>query len=244
MNGGQDLGGAQGFGPLPLEADEPLFHAPWERRVLALTLAMGATGAWNIDMSRAARESLPPPKYLAASYYEIWFEGLLKLLQSTGLASIGELSACRDGAEPGAEPSAERRPRPEDGNGLPPGLRLLTADRVPEVLSRGSPTARPGPAPLHAVGDRVHARLMNPIGHTRLPRYVRGRSGLVERCHGAHIFPDRHATDRDEAPQVLYTVRFDARDLWGPDTTADAVCVDLWESYLVADDAGRAGPSG
>ncbi len=64
MNSVHDMGGMQGYGPVAPQADEPLFHADWERRTLALTLAAGATGAWNIDQSRAARESLPPTVYL------------------------------------------------------------------------------------------------------------------------------------------------------------------------------------
>lgn len=225
MNGAHDLGGAQNLGPLPLEADEPLFHAPWERRAFALTLALGAGGAWNIDMSRAARESLEPARYLASSYYAIWFEGLVKLLLARGIVSAGELAALEQpGASAPAVPAASVPP-------VPP-IRVLGADRVAAVLAAGAPTARSGPAPRLAVGERVRVRLMNPAGHTRVPRYVRGREGLVERCHGPHVFPDSHARDGSEAPQVLYTIRFEARALWGEDTTADAVYVDLWESYL------------
>ncbi len=217
MNGPQDLGGAQGFGPLPLEADEPNFHHAWERRAFALTLAMGATGAWNIDMSRSARESIPPARYLSLDYYGIWFEALVALLQARGLVDV-----------PGGGPLAVPRPT----------LRVLDAARGPAVLAAGSPTLRatdPSAAsPRFVRGQRVRARRMHPGGHTRLPRYVRGCAGVIESCHGAHVFPDRHARDGVEAPQPLYTVRFDAAVLWGEDTTADAVHVDCWESYLEA----------
>src|SRR5207302_6389483 len=93
MNGGQDLGGAQGHGPVKAEPNEPVFHAAWERRAFALTLAMGAPGGWNIDQGRAARESLHPAEYLAKSYYEIWIAGLEKLMAERGLVALDEIDA-------------------------------------------------------------------------------------------------------------------------------------------------------
>ncbi|MGO4331188.1 nitrile hydratase subunit beta [Cupriavidus sp. 2TAF22] len=217
MNGAQDLGGMQGFGPVRPEAGEPPFHAEWERRVLALTLAMGATGQWNIDTSRAARESLPPAQYLGSSYYQIWFEGLKALLLKTGLASAEEIASGHCATPPVAL------------------ARVLAADQVSGALARGSPSARPacGEARFRP-GQRVRARMMHPPGHTRLPRYCRGRQGEIVAVHGAHVFPDASATGAGEQPQWLYTVRFDAAELWGPDTTASSVSVDCWEPYLEA----------
>jgi len=215
MNGAQDLGGMQSFGPVQPEANEPVFHANWERRVLALSLAMGATGKWNIDMSRAARESLPPAQYLASSYYEIWFEGLRKLLLATGLATAEEI-------ETGVSMTAAA-----------PIPRVLKADLVSAALLRGSPVDRPAPGEARfAVGDVVQTRQQHPLTHTRLPRYCRGKRGQVVARHGAHVFPDTHATGQGEQPQWLYTVRFEAAELWGADTTASSVCVDCWEPYL------------
>jgi nitrile hydratase len=215
MNGAQDLGGMQAFGPILPEADVSLFHADWERRVLAITLAMGAVGKWNIDMSRAARESLPPAQYLSSSYYEIWFEGLKKLLLSTGLATAEEIG------------TGESR-----GAGAPVP-RVLMADEVAAALLRGSPVNRPAAAGARfKVGDRVQTRQLNPSTHTRLPRYCRGRRGRIIAVHGAHIFADANAVGLGEQPQWLYTVRFDASELWGTDTTATSVCVDCWEPYL------------
>lgn len=215
MNGPHDLGGQQGFGPVQPEAHEPAFHEDWERRAFALTLAMGATGAWNLDMSRASRERLAPAHYLSSSYYRIWFDGLEQLLLERGLVGADELAEGRSRREP---LSLERR---------------LAAADVPGALARGSPTSREPPgAARFAVGDAVSARLMNPPAHTRLPRYVRGRPGTVVSVHGAHVYPDAHALGLGAQPQWLYTVRFDARDLWGPDTTAASVCVDCWEPYL------------
>ncbi len=215
MNSAHDLGGAMGFGPVLAEPDEPPFHGDWEQRVFALTLAMGATGAWNLDMSRAARESLPPVQYLSSSYYQIWLAGMERLLIDLGLTTAAEMAAGH----------LQQTPRPL--------ARRLTAGMVQSVLSRGAPTERQAPGPAQfAVGQTVVTRLMNPAGHVRLPRYVRGRSGVIAAVHGVHVFPDTHATGAGEAPQWLYSVRFAARDLWGPDTTADEICVDCFEPYL------------
>ncbi|MGF6291566.1 nitrile hydratase subunit beta [Paraburkholderia youngii] len=215
MNGAQDLGGMQSFGPVVPEADEPYFHADWERHVLALTIAMGATGTWNLDMSRAARESLPPAQYLSSSYYEIWFAGLCKLLVNSGLATPDEIDS-----------GVSQHP-------AAPVPRVLAHDQVNQALFSGSPVTRTPPHPARfAVGDEVRTRLLNPQTHTRLPRYCRGKRGRVVAVHGAHVFPDSNAVGRGDDPQWLYTVRFDAVELWGRDTTAASVCADCWEPYL------------
>jgi nitrile hydratase len=216
MNGAQDLGGQHGFGAIDPETDEPVFHAEWERRVLGLTLAMGAAGAWNIDMSRHARETLPPADYLSSSYYEIWLAGLEKLLLQQGIVSAGELA------------SGEAR----EGGTRPP-RKLMAAD-VAAVLARGAPVDRAPDRPAgFAVGDTVRARVIHPRHHTRLPRYLRGRPGTIERIQGFHVFPDAHAHGAGEAPQWCYSVRFDGTDLWGPDAEPEtSVLADCWESYL------------
>lgn len=215
MNGAADLGGMMGFGPVLPEPDGVGFHAEWERRALALNLAIGATRRWNIDMSRHARESLHPADYLTSSYYAIWVKGLERLLLDSGLVGAAELVAGR-ASTPGV-------PVP-----------VLSAERVPAVLAAGSPYDRRAEAPARfAVGDPVRTRVINPTGHTRLPRYARGRSGVVERVHGVHVLPDAHAHGAGEQPQWLYTVRFDGRELWGDGADADlTVAVDAWESYL------------
>ncbi|MCC0015538.1 MAG: nitrile hydratase subunit beta [Rhodobiaceae bacterium] len=215
MNGPHDLGGAHGFGVLPLEDNEPLFHAAWERRAFAVTLAMGATGSWNIDMSRYARERTPPAEYLASSYYRLWFEGLVRLLEECGLATRDEIALGR-----------MRRPSA-------PVKRVLKAEDVAKVLARGGPVERDTQtAPAFAVGDRVRARVMNPHGHTRLPRYVRGHLGTIERIHGCHVFPDTNAAREGECPHWLYGVVFDAGEVWGEARAGDSLHLDLWEPYL------------
>lgn len=218
MNGVHDLGGMHGFGPVRPEVDEPVFHADWERRALALTLAMGAHGRWNIDQSRHTRESLPPAEYLSSSYYRIWVRGLEELVAGTGLLEEARLG--QDGRD-----------------------RELTARSGEELVAgfsrQGSyerPTERPA---AFAVGQRVRARVMNPRGHTRLPAYARGRVGTVIAVRGAHVFPDRHAAplgeQGDQTPEWLYTVDFDGRELWGEDADPSlTVSIDAWEPYLQA----------
>lgn len=216
MNRPQDLGGMHGFGPVAREADEPLFHAPWERRAFALTLAMGATGAWNLDMSRHARESLPPATYLSSTYYEIWARALERLLVGRGLVGADEIAQGRSLAPSAALP------------------RVLRAEAVAGGLARGAPTDRAVETPARfAIGDRVRTKVMNPARHTRLPRYARGKEGTVAMHHGAHVFPDTHAHGEGEAPQHLYTIVFDGPELWGPDADPTMrVSIDAWDSYL------------
>jgi len=216
MNGAQDMGGQMGFGPVVPEADEPRFHAAWEKRALAVTLACGAMGHWSIDASRHARETLHPLDYLGSSYYEIWIKALEKLLKAEGFLSDDELRVGRPLAAP-------RTPN-----------RVLHAAEVAAALARGSPTERPATAPARfAVGDRVRTANEHPAGHTRVPRYARGRIGRIERVHGVHVFPGTSAHGLGEQPQWLYTVAFDGRELWG--VAADpglAVSIDAWESTL------------
>lgn len=211
-----DLGGRLGFGPVQPEADEPPFHAPWEARALALTLAMGATGAWNLDMSRSAREQLPA--YLQLSYYAIWISALEALLLAKGLLTEDEQRAGR----------ALQAPVP-----LP---RVLRAEAVETVLARGSPTERAAPhAARFEVGQSVRTRAHAAPHHTRLPGYARGRVGRIERVHGCHVFPDAHAQGLGEQAQWLYTVVFEGRALWGEESPGGlSVSIDAWESYLEA----------
>jgi nitrile hydratase len=216
MNGGQDLGGEHGFGPVVPEPDEPAFHAEWEKRAFALTLAMAMPGRWNIDMSRFARENRDPADYLTMSYYQLWFAGLETMLKERDLVSDDEIVVGH----------ALNAPTPVK--------RILTPDDVLNVLHRGGPTEREtGTTPAFKPGDKVRAKNINPQTHTRLPRYVRGHAGTIERVIGCHVFPDSNATGAGENPQWLYTVRFEAGELWGEaaDPTVK-VSVDAWEPYL------------
>ncbi|USQ79215.1 nitrile hydratase subunit beta [Ornithinimicrobium faecis] len=209
MNGVHDLGGLQSFGPVEPEPDEPAFHADWERRALAVTLALGALGQWNIDQMRHERESLPPADYLSSSYYRIWILALEHAIDELGLLERDDLAA-------------------------------RTAQELMTGFASRVPYERPtSTTPTFAVGQVVRARNLNPAGHTRLPRYARGRVGTVIAVRGAHVFPDRNAVplgqQPDPEPEWLYTVDFTGAELWGE--TADptlTVSIDAWEPYLEA----------
>jgi nitrile hydratase beta subunit len=215
MNGAHDLGGMHGFGPVEIEKNEAVFHLPWEKRAFALTLASGFHGKWNLDMSRYAREQMPPAEYLATTYYEHWLFGLQKLLVEQELITANELLTGR--AE--TRKSAARAVRAAE---VEPLLRKRRAARLDDDVP-----------PRFQAGDRVVARNIHPTGHTRLPRYARGRCGAIDRDHGVFIFADTHAMSRDRKPQHCYSVRFAARELWGPTVSAcDSVFIDLWDDHL------------
>jgi nitrile hydratase subunit beta len=218
VNGVHDMGGMHGMGPIQPETDEPVFHARWEARAFALVRAMGAFGRWNIDASRHQRELIPAAEQLRMSYYERWLTGLTELLLQHGFISPQELVSGK--AAPGL---ARQTP-------------ALMAQRVPAFVAHGSPASRESGSPARLrPGQPVRARNLNPTGHTRLPRYVRGRTGAIERVRGTFVFPDTNAHFLGESPQHLYSVRFEAQELWGADSRArDAVYVDLWEDYLDA----------
>ncbi len=215
MNGGQDLGGKHGLGPINPEQNEPVFHAEWEKRVFACTLAMGATGEWNIDAGRFARENRHPADYINASYYQVWLYGLEVLMRERGLLLEGELETGR-----------LQKTRPVKN--------LLRADKVDEVLKAGGACDRHISASAQfAVGDKIRARNLNPKTHTRLPAYARGKTGVIAATNGAFVFPDSNAQFLGENPQYCYSVRFEATELWGSDNTSGScVYVDMWESYL------------
>ena len=220
MNGVHDMGGEDGHGPVEGIHDDEQFHAAWERQVLALTLAAGATGSWNLDQSRHAREQLPPAYYLTAGYYRIWLAALEHLLVTHGLVTAEELSG-------GA---AVEPPRPDTPR--------LPADKVRSALRSGSSVERDiGQQPLFTVGEAVIVRNLQPRGHTRLPGYIRGRRGRIARIHAAHVYPDSHAAGEGEQPRWLYNVCFEAAELWGDrcEKIHRSVMVDCWEPYLRPD---------
>jgi nitrile hydratase beta subunit len=216
MNGPHDLGGQMGFGPVAPEQNEPLFHAVWEKRALGATIAAGAMGAWNIDESRHARESLHPADYYGSTYYEIWIKALEVLLRRHGFITAKDLAEGR-AVDPAANPK-----------------RVLKAQNVPALLTRGGPCDRAIDAkPRFQAGDRVRTKNINPVGHTRLPRYARGRVGVVEAARGGFVFPDSNAHGQGEAPQFVYTVIFAAGEIWGEGSDPTlTVSIDAWESYL------------
>ena len=216
MNGVHDMGGMQDFGPVEHEQNESVFHAPWEGRAFALNLAAGAWRKWSLDALRHQIELLPPVDYLRLSYYEKWVAAVSERLVSSGLISRAELESGRP-----AQDSLKATP-------------ALTADQVPSMLRSGAHASRDVKiAPRFHAGQRVRARNVNPVGHTRLPRYARGKTGAVHRDHGVYVFPDTLAHARGENPQHVYSVRFAARELWGDQAPPrDSVYIDLWDDYL------------
>jgi nitrile hydratase len=215
MNTIHDMGGMHGFGPVEPEEKEPVFHALWEGRVLALQRALGITGLWTIDMSRAAQEALPPQTYLSAPYYLRWLMGLEENLREHGLVSADELKAGH---------------AIKDGPKLP---RTFTAEDVNHM--KRSEFLRPAKAPArYAAGDKVRTRNINPTTHTRLPRYARDKFGIVEAVRGCHVYPDTVAIGDGENPQWLYTVVFDGRELWGEECDPSlSISIEAFEPYLL-----------
>jgi nitrile hydratase subunit beta len=216
LNGVHDMGGMHGMGPIKHESNEPVFHADWERRVFGMYLAMGAWRQWTIEEVRYQRELIPPDKYLRISYYEKWLEGLEALLVKSRLVTREEI---RSGTP--ASGSAKATP-------------ALSASQVQGMIEKGFPASRnKAVAPMFHAGQQVRARNINPVGHTRLPRYARAKLGTIEKDHGVFVFPDTNAERLDEKPQHLYTVRFGARELWGQQAASqDSVYLALWDDYL------------
>ncbi len=216
MNGIHDLGGITGFGPVLREEGNAVFHAEWERRIFALNMASLAF-LGPVDRARHAIERMNSFDYLATSYYEHWIAAIVTMAKDLGYLTDEEIETGR---------LAQLKPLPHPAP---------TAAMI-EGLIRGGIAANRDEnqtKPAFGLGARVRARNMETTGHTRLARYVRGKEGVVTAHHGCHVFPDTYAHDRGEQPQPLYTVRFEARELWGDNVSRrDCVYIDLWESYL------------
>jgi nitrile hydratase subunit beta len=210
------MGGMHGMGPVVYESNEPVFHHEWEGRIFALGLGTGYWGAWTLDAYRHEIELIPPPDYLSFSYYQKWLAALGEIMVKTGVVTRAELGS-------GAADRGSGRKVP-----------TLTAENMVAMVTHGAPASRDGPvAPRFRSGQRVRARNINPVGHTRLPRYARGKAGTVARDYGVFLFPDTNAHGLGEKPQHVYSVRFGAQELWGETAVAqDSVYVDLWDDYL------------
>ncbi len=215
MSGVHDMGGLECYGPIEYETDEK-FHNDWERQVLAITLAMGATGTWNLDQSRFSRESLEPSDYLSIGYYRIWLKALESLLLQHELVTQHELETGRSYSEPKQV------------------KRVLKATDVAAVLKKGGPVSREvSHEPRFSIGDVVRVKNIHTPKHTRLPSYIRNHVGIVHAIHGAHVYPDAHAQGLGEDPQWLYNIKFQASELFGvPRSQHDFTHADCWEPYL------------
>lgn len=219
MNGIHDLGGMDGFAPIEREENEPVFHSAWEARTFALALSGLGSRCFNIDEFRGTVERMPPVRYLSASYYERWLYSLETLLLKKGIVTRAEIEAAmRDPAGRGAGVDAASASFP-----------ARVGERVTEKARR----------PRFRTGERVLAKNINPAGHTRLPRYARGKHGTVRHDWGVFVFPDSHAQGTGRKPQHCYGVEFAARELWGSEHAArERVYLDLWEDYLEPDRGG------
>jgi nitrile hydratase beta subunit len=218
VNGVHDLGGMQDMGPVQAEKNEPVFHEPWQGRAFAFTRAMGAWGNWNLDAVRFQREQIAPVDYFRMSYYERWVVALVELMLKNRMVTPAELES--------------GKPDPGSAKLTPP----LTAEKAQILVTKGVPASRDVAvaARFHA-GERVRARNINPVGHTRLVRYARGKIGTIHMDHGVFLFPDTNALFLGEKPQHVYSVRFTARELWGEQAAPqDSVYIDMWDDYLEA----------
>ena len=218
MNGIHDMGGMENFGPLPIEKDEPLFHAGWERTIFSHAIAMLGPGYMNLDELRRATERIPPAKYLSMTYYEGWMAAIITMLEEKAMVSAEELAAGRSLRE---TPLAERSLTKEMAM-------YAIYQRIPSNVDVDIPARfRPG--------EKVLTRNTHTWRHTRIPRYARGRRGRIEKDYGVFLLPDANAHGGPNRPQHVYNVHFSARELWGDDASErDGVYLDLWEEYLEA----------
>ena len=222
MNGVHDLGGMHGLGHVDVEANEPVFHNPWEKATFGILLATMGQGLYNLDEFRHGIEVMNPANYLTSSYYEHWLETMEKNLIVKGIIDRDALEAKTQEFLKNPEASVPQREDPELANNLS------------QLVRGGASSSREVSAePQFGVGDRVRTRNVHPQGHTRLPRYVRGKQGVVERVYDAFVLPDTNAHGGGENPEYVYCVRFEAKELWGDSAEPrEVVHVDLWESYL------------
>lgn len=211
-----DLGGATGFGPVPVD-DDVIFHDDWERKAFAVTQYAQVVAGFNTDAFRHGIEREDPATYRSIPYFEKWIRNGERMLVEGGVIGADAVAARLRGTAAMADPEHTTDARP--------------------AVAKGAERQVPHDCRF-TVGDRVRARRPDDtIGHTRLPDYVLGREGVIELINGGWIYPDSHAHGLGEQPTWVYAVRFSARDLWPEDGERDgagdhAVFVDLFEPYL------------
>jgi nitrile hydratase len=223
-----------GFGRIEHKTNEPAFHEPWEGRVLGMVRSGAGLPSTPNDVFRHRLERLDPVKYLSSSYYERWLAGMENALIEAGRLRREEIDARVE--QFAADPDAPM-PRREDP---------ARAHHITNILRAGrpNPQRKIRQRPRFNVGDKIMTRNLNPPGHTRLPRYARGKRGVIVAHHGAHVFPDSSAHGLGENPQHLYTVRFVMRELWGDSAEPnESAQLDLWESYLEKDKTAARSPA-
>lgn len=216
MDGIHDLGGMDNFGPVAPEEDEPVFHEDWERTIFGNLIAMLGAGYFKVDEIRRATEMIPPAKYLQSSYYEKWLEAVLSLLYEKNVVTPEEIE--------------QGRSLRTTGMTLPP----LPKEGADFVLNNPVPASLDVEVtPKFKVGDRIVTKNMHPQHHTRIPRYVRGKHGVIQKDYGVFLLPDANAHGGPDMPQHVYSVRFMARELWGDDAPPkDSLYIDLFDDYM------------
>lgn len=221
MNGIHDMGGMHGLGKVEVERDEPVFHSEWEKSVFVMMMSTLSRGLYNLDEFRHSIERMRPVNYLASRYYEHWLHSIEDNLISKGIITKEELEERIKQVDSG-QSTTKKKDDPE-----------LTESLLSLVRNGGSTSREVPQPPKFKAGDPVVARNINPIGHTRLPRYVRGKKGVVEKVHNAFVLPDSNAHLNGESPEYVYSIRFEGSDVWGDTCESnETLHVDLWESYL------------
>jgi nitrile hydratase beta subunit len=217
MDGIADMGGTEGCGPVhPPRVDEPTFAEPWQRRAFGLVQLSVELAGWNVDAFRHAVERLDRTDYFGDGYFGRWLNAVELILTDSALLAPSAIQA---------------RARNLRGENIeePPAPEPATRDFVP--TAEGS-LRTVDAAPEFEVSDRVRARNISPAGHTRLPRYARGHTGVVTVVQPASVLPDTNAHFKGENPQYVYSVRFDSHELWGEDAEPFTLTLDMFESYL------------
>ena len=221
MNGVHDLGGMDGFGPVDVEANEPVFHQPWEGRVWGMMRQVRALPGKPAGRMRPVIESMEPARYLTASYYERFLHAVETAALEKGVVAREELADRVEFLRSHPEAPLPRRVEPAAAAGM---LGTLRTQAKPEA---------DGPPPRFKPGDPVAARNLNPQGHTRLPRYIRGKRGVIVRVNGWYRLQDDEVERLGPNPQTVYTVRFAGSEVWGPAAEPNlSVHLEMWEGYL------------
>ncbi|MEW6472401.1 MAG: nitrile hydratase subunit beta [Actinomycetota bacterium] len=224
MNGVHDLGGTEGLGPVAptREGEEPVFHADWERTVFAMLVPSLLAGI-NLDEFRHGIEKMHPAEYLSSRYYEHWLHTIERNLIDKGVIDAKELE----------EKARFYRNNPDAP--LPNRQDAAQTNLLLDVLRAGASTRMPTDAePRFKPGQTVRVKNHHPSGHTRLARYLRGKQGVVDRVYDSFVFPDTNSKREGEHPQYVYSVRFEAEEVWGPETSEprESIYFDFWEPYL------------
>ena len=222
MNGIHDLGGMHGFGPVAREDHEPVFHEPWEGRVYGMLQRFGAkVPVAYPGANRGYIESIPPRTYLEMSYYERFLEAMVRRAIDAGVITAAELEA------------RVRRFEDEPAATVPHRADAAAVEDARQRLGRQLRPHSEGRPARFRKGDRVTAINVSRVGHNRLPRYIRGRTGWIERVNGLYPIEDELVFSYDKQPQTVYTVGFEGTEVWGPECEPNMkVYMELWEGYL------------